>query len=349
MSEQEPEQPSPEESLDQIARDLQQLRLEAGGISYADIVRRIAKHREANGVPPAAARPARTTIYDAFRTGRSRVNAQLIAEIVRALSGDDEEAARWERRCLTVRNTGPQPVQTPPSTLITPISPEPPAEPDHLHRSRWSATHPLAFRAVAMLGCLAINFGGYAGVEFLSIPLFLDSIGTGISAILLGPWWGVAVGVSTNALGYTIHGSMALPFALQSVAFALIWGYGVRKLNMARTIGSYFTLSTFVGLSHLLISAPLILILFDGGTGHAGDVVTHHLTDLGVPLAVSVYGCQIVISLADALVVSFIIMVAISRLKGNPLFQSHCEDLFPFLTHGVSTSHGPNAASRCPV
>src|SRR4051794_25811352 len=65
-------------SYDEIAQDLKQLRFAAGDVSYAEIVRRIAVHRERNGVDAGNSRPARTTVYDAFRTGRTRVNPQLV-------------------------------------------------------------------------------------------------------------------------------------------------------------------------------------------------------------------------------------------------------------------------------
>ncbi|MGB9034947.1 MAG: hypothetical protein WCC45_10560, partial [Paeniglutamicibacter sp.] len=69
---------APMGAYDEIAQDLQQLRFAAGDVSYAEIVRRIAAHRERNGVDAGNARPARTTVYDAFRTGRTRVNPHLV-------------------------------------------------------------------------------------------------------------------------------------------------------------------------------------------------------------------------------------------------------------------------------
>lgn len=327
MPEQDPEQQVAKDSLDRIALDLRMLRQQAGDVSYAEIVRRIAKHRESKGTSSAYSRPARTTVYDAFRTGRSRVNAQLIGEIARALGADNKEAARWERRCLTVR----RPTEPPPKERTSPAPADhDPADEPGQRGGRGMTARPGVFRALAMVACLGINFAGYAGVEFLRLPLYLDAIGTGFAAIVFGPWWGVAVGVATNLLGYTIHGSVALPFALQSGAFALIWGYGARHFKMTRTIGNYFKLSTFVGLSHVTIAIPINLVLFGGGTGHAGDAIFHNLVALGVPLIPSVYAGQMMLALADSLLAAFLILVVIASVKTKPPFQEQCAHLFPF-------------------
>lgn len=328
MLERGPEQHTAEDSLDQIALDLRQLRQQAGDVSYAEIVRRISKHRESRGTPQTTARPARTTVYDAFRTGRSRVNAQLIGEIAQALGVPEKEAIGWERRCLAVGRISVPPQELTPTT---PTAHEPAAEPDNQSDRPW-ITRPVIFSTLLLLACLGINFAGYAGVEFLRLPLYLDAIGTGIAAIVLGPWWGVAVGVSTNLLGYTIHGSIALPFALQSAAFALVWGYGARHFRMTRTIGSYFKLTMWVGLSHMFVAIPINLVMFGGGSGHAGNAVFENLAALGVPLFLAVYMGLMMIALPDALVAAFVILVTIGFVKTKPPFQEQCADLFPFLT-----------------
>ena len=57
-----------QDSHDAVAQDLQRLRLEAGDVPYAEIVRRIAHYRELNGASALTSRPARTPA----RTGGSR-------------------------------------------------------------------------------------------------------------------------------------------------------------------------------------------------------------------------------------------------------------------------------------
>ncbi|MDR2996677.1 MAG: tetratricopeptide repeat protein [Microbacterium sp.] len=74
-------------TLDELVVALSALRSEAGTPSYAEIARRIG---EAGG-----AEPAKVTVYDCFRSGRRRIDAGLVHDIVRALGQDSVTAARW--------------------------------------------------------------------------------------------------------------------------------------------------------------------------------------------------------------------------------------------------------------
>ena len=71
---------TPEESSADVARSLQDLRSRSGA-TYADIAMRIAALRVAAGVSPSAARVARSTVFDAFKADRARLNPALVAEI----------------------------------------------------------------------------------------------------------------------------------------------------------------------------------------------------------------------------------------------------------------------------
>ncbi|MFA5606074.1 MAG: hypothetical protein WDA07_02615 [Leucobacter sp.] len=104
--------------FDGIARDLQQLRLDAGDVSYAEVAARIASNRAAAGATAAAARIARSTVFDAFRLGRRRINPDLVAEIVIALCEDADAADYWRGRCVDARrilSNGPLPNGPPPN------------------------------------------------------------------------------------------------------------------------------------------------------------------------------------------------------------------------------------------
>ncbi|MDR3361046.1 MAG: hypothetical protein LBO20_10505, partial [Bifidobacteriaceae bacterium] len=201
------------ETLDQIAEGLRQLRAEAGSPSYAQLVVRIARQREADGVDPASARPGRTTVYDAFKDGRSRIDAALVGEIGWALTDDAEAAAEWRRRAAKASATADEPNGPPeaaPPELTPPEAgaPEPPAKP--------SAK---TIAAVAALG-LAVNLAGVSTTHipfFDTFPLYLDMIGTAIVAMSLGPWWGAGVGAATNLVGVALLGPSSLAYGLVQV------------------------------------------------------------------------------------------------------------------------------------
>lgn len=95
-------------TLDELATALRDLRAAAGGPSYAEIARRIGDHRASSGSAEPV-RPSRATVYDCFRLGRHRVDADLVAEIVRALGEPETRIRRWVRACGRAQET-PEPL-----------------------------------------------------------------------------------------------------------------------------------------------------------------------------------------------------------------------------------------------
>src|SRR5690625_1222656 len=73
------------DTVDRIVADLVELRTNAGVVPYAEIARRIGRRREKAGNQGPSHVPARSTIYDAFRSGRRRLDAELVGDIVIAL------------------------------------------------------------------------------------------------------------------------------------------------------------------------------------------------------------------------------------------------------------------------
>lgn len=316
MGEREDEQQGDGDSFDRIAADLNLLRLEAGEVSYAEIVRRIGRHRESGGVPPTAARPARTTVYDAFRTGRSRVNAQLVGEIVRALGAGEDEVMHWEQRCIRARHGGrrartvpsPAAVPTPVPAADPPRTPAPAPDPQRRRsRAAWSLC--------LVVACLGMNYTGHAAVEWLALPLFLDMVGTAVAAIVLGPWHGVAVAALTNVLGVSVNGPMALPFGAVNVAGALVWGFGARSARFNRSLPRYFTLNALTAVACTVVAAPLLLALFQGETGHAGDALTHTFTTMGEPLVLAVFQANLFTSVLDKLIAGFVALAVLGLVR----------------------------------
>lgn len=88
--------PSPAEavSLDDLITVLGELRDWGGRPSFAEIARRVGMVRRGRNDND---RPGRTTIYDCFRTGRRRLDEQLILDIVRALGVTGGDLDIWQR------------------------------------------------------------------------------------------------------------------------------------------------------------------------------------------------------------------------------------------------------------
>ncbi len=92
----------PPATLDELASRLRARRIAAGSPSFAEVALRIGKARAARGVAPSSRLPGRVTVYDCFRDGRRRIDAELLLDIVRALGGDEEEIGRWRGWCAAL-------------------------------------------------------------------------------------------------------------------------------------------------------------------------------------------------------------------------------------------------------
>lgn len=304
-------------ALDVLATDLQALRVAAGSPSYAEIVLRIAAQRQARGVPEAESRPGRTTVYDAFRTGRRRLDTHLVLEIVRALGADDAQVAAWTARCQAPGRqlATPEPVRAP----IDP--PRPPvwsARPDLIDvgdSDRLPGRRRMRLLGAVLVLCLAANLLGRLLVDLLGLPLYLDMPGTAFAAIALGPWWGALVGMLTNLLGALTSGWVSLPFGLVNVAGALIWGYGVRRYRAGSTIPRFFVLNVAVGVACSIVAVPILMLVFDGIGSHAADDITQTMVELSDNLLVSVTSSNLLTSISDKLISGFAVLALLEALR----------------------------------
>ncbi len=331
-----------------MVADLRRLRAESGGVAFAEIAARIRDNRRRKSGSDDATGPARTTIYDAFRPGRSRLDGRLVGEIVEALGVPSEAVPSWVERAnralpsnLSFELEEPKHTPNDPSVGQTadvdaaeatgPADPTATAQqaellrrsaapPPSLHSSSSPpSSPPAARRAVSwgvVLGVMAvsilINLSGHYVVAAFRLPLFLDMIGTAITAIAIGPWAGVVVAVVSNAGGVWLSGPPSLFFSLVNVAGALVWGYGARRFRLASTIPRYFLLNVIVAVCCSAVAVPIILLLFHGGTGHAGENVVWTLQLLGQPQGLAVLSSNLVASVTDKLISGFVALVAVA-------------------------------------
>lgn len=324
------------ETFDDIADGLRLLREEAGAISYAEIARRIAARRLAAGVAAAAAQPARTTIYDAFARGRSRLSPQLVREIVVALEVSDEEADRWEERCRRARKIAPMAAsaavgdEAAPSAdassavaISTPTTASPTLSPAFRRRLTWQQLTGL------MLVCLIGNLLGHGVVHWFGLPLYLDMVGTAVVSLMAGPWWGAVVAIASQGAAVGVNSPAAIPFVLVTIAGALIWGFGARRV---RSLPQFFLLNVIAGCVCTVVAVPILVVLFGGLTGHSADSMTLDFMGSGENPIAAVLTSNLITSLADKVITGFIALTVIGSLRpwmpvpNMPIFDATSPD-----------------------
>ncbi|WP_314649119.1 ECF transporter S component [uncultured Microbacterium sp.] len=279
--------------LDALAEDLRRLRLDAGDVSYAEIASRIAARRVSEGRDPGAARIARSTVFDAFQTGRRRINPALVQEIVLALGYDADEAERWRMRYLDARRPErPTDAVTDAERDATNGTAPAPATPP---RSSRFGAHPGALVG-ALLACVGLNV--YLGTLIIrhEVPLYLDMIGTAAASFAFGPWFGALVALITNLLGSLVATPETIVFALVNITGALVWGIGIRRF--AHTFPRFILLTVAVALACSIIGAPLNVLMYGGPSLHSGFLLASLAHAIGDPWA-GTFGVNIGVSIID--------------------------------------------------
>lgn len=281
--------------FDEMAADLQRLRLEAGAVSYRELVARIARNREERGMSPAAAAVPRASVYDVFRPGRKRVNPDLVGEIVLALGCSEDEAAAWRRRAAVARQESVRSAGD---------------RPDALARGRNAALAVLLCVAAVGLS-LCLNYS----VSALGVPLYLDMLGTAVVAFAFGPWAGAVVGVATNLVGNLMHADFSgWGFAFVQIAGALIWGYGFRRW-FGRGPWRFLYLNVLVAVACSLVAVLVIVVFFGGVSTHSlVAAITDAAQQLGTGLIGALFSVNMLTSLADKLISGYLALLLVLLL-----------------------------------
>jgi hypothetical protein len=183
-------------------------------------------------------------------------------------------------------------------------------------RRRWSAV-PVALVVTLVPAGAALDIvAGYVS-SALHLVVYLDTIGTCIVAIVLGPWWGALAGVLANLGGAVYNGPSNIPFGLANAVAALLWGYGVRTLLLGRNAYAFFALNVAVGVVVGAVAALIALAVFGGTTGHASDAITAGLVLAGEALRDAVLTSSVLTSLGDKIIAGFVALAVIRALPAS--------------------------------
>ena len=79
--------------------------------------------------------------------------------------------------------------------------------------------------------CVVLNLAGGEIVARLKIPLYFDSLGTVIAAILLGPLPAALTGLGTNVVWGVSGRYTALPFGITAFVIGLLAGHSSQLRN----------------------------------------------------------------------------------------------------------------------
>lgn len=179
---------------------------------------------------------------------------------------------------------------------------------------RNKTTYALVFSSIGIV--INIVFGTV--VSALQIPLlFLDTIGTVFTAVILGPFYGAAAGGLTNIIQGTITNPKAIPFALVNIAVGLIVGFIARRYKFN------YKISVITGLILAvvapLIGTPIAVWVFGGLTGDGADIIFTWLVQSGQRVFTAAFIPRITGNLIDKIATCIFVAFLIQRLPSNLL------------------------------
>ena len=144
-------------------------------------------------------------------------------------------------------------------------------------------------------------------VSAIKIPLlFLDTMGTIFIAAVYGMPYGILTGIATNFLMGVIGGWVAFPFALVSVAVAIVVALVARKnFTLTRALIAGVILSIVAP----MIGAPIRIALFGGLTGSGTDVIILALRQAGQEMISATYWGAVTSNIVDKIVSCVLVAV----------------------------------------
>ena len=136
------------------------------------------------------------------------------------------------------------------------------------------ARRPLSTLALALIPrAVALNLALGAVVNALKLPVYLDSVGTILVAVLAGPWAGIVTGIVSNSvLGLLVSPAL---FAFIPVAIVIGWLAGVAgKVGAFRSLGGAIAAGLVIGVAAALLSAVIVIALMGGLTASGTGFLT---------------------------------------------------------------------------
>ena len=182
---------------------------------------------------------------------------------------------------------------------------------NHIFKTKFNAA---CF--VLIPACIGINYLGKLFASVLKLPLWLDSIGTCIGAVLGGPVIGAICGAANNLIyGFTTGDAITLIYALTSLCIGVAVGIMARLGQMKSLKGAVLT-ACAGGFTAVAVSTQLNILVWGGTTGNVwGDAVFAWSQASAMPVALGSLLDEIVVDVPDKLIT---LLITYAIVKGLP-------------------------------
>lgn len=156
-------------------------------------------------------------------------------------------------------------------------------------------------KALLMILCILLNICGNKVAKLLQLPFWLDTIGTGITACLYGPWIGALTGLATNLL-LGISDILSVYYCFINVGIGVIIGMFAKK-GMCSNVFSILCVSVVTGMFTVICAVPVNCLMFEGRTSNLwGDALFDMLGRVNLPIPLRSTLAQLFLDIPDKVI-----------------------------------------------
>ncbi|HEO0347150.1 TPA: ECF transporter S component [Streptococcus agalactiae] len=159
---------------------------------------------------------------------------------------------------------------------------------------------------------IAINLVGANLALFLRLPIYLDTIGTLLIAVILGPWYAASTAFLSALINWMTTDIFSLYYSPVAIVVAIITGILIKR-NCKPS--SLLWKSLIISLPGTIIASVITVILFKGITSSGSSIIAQFLHGIGLDMTSSLILVQVGTDYMDRLISLILVFSTITLLK----------------------------------
>lgn len=171
------------------------------------------------------------------------------------------------------------------------------------------------FKITIMSIAVVLNIIGAFIAVALKLPIFIDTIGTFLSAFLFGPVGGMLTGMVTSLINGLTFDPYSLYFIPVQVIIGLMSGICYkRNLFKGKFLILGITITTVMG---SLMASLISAFVFGGITSSGTSFIVMYLKEAGVNIVASIFSTQILFDLVDKGITVLLVLTILKAVPTN--------------------------------
>ncbi|HEO5185176.1 TPA: ECF transporter S component [Streptococcus agalactiae] len=159
---------------------------------------------------------------------------------------------------------------------------------------------------------ITINLVGANLALFLRLPIYLDTIGTLLIAVILGPWYAASTAFLSALINWMTTDIFSLYYSPVAIVVAIITGILIKR-NCKPS--SLLWKSLIISLPGTIIASVITVILFKGITSSGSSIIAQFLHGIGLDMTSSLILVQVGTDYMDRLISLILVFSTITLLK----------------------------------